>query len=509
MKSMRLAACVAVFALVGGIAFSQDMDIRALQAKLAAQEARLNDLQSKMSYAGNVGGGTADNVVSLRKNGKVTIGGDINTRYYFYDGEVKSRIPGGGSGVPGVDGRPTTTAGLNPGGRTTVNEVKAGTMRVSDAKLRVKVDVNDYFEAFIRVDLQDSDASRAFTAQEAYVRWKNVCNGGFSLLVGRTGLVFGGGNEAGSVLTGFYGGDGEGQIGYLDNRIYNGSALVGNDWTPRDMGDGMFGVGNGMMPSIIGYDLSRTTQLTGSWGTQDGRFLAELSLIQGIDSMRYENRANRHRDWNADYRRTKSMNYGLGSGSTRLTWKPIEGLKLVGSVVSLYQNADYTVNDATYGVGTYIPAMYSNQGRNSMFVPGVDRANSRSTAANLHVAWNPCFLPAFKIWAAYTYNWNAGWVDDLDAQMLHAGVSYNFTDKLSAYGIAEFMRHKNGRAIADSLWYKSNAWASYIGMKYNVGYGVDLEAGWRHEEIKFKGRNSGTHTKADMDVIYAHLGFSF
>ncbi len=488
MKSMRLAACVAVFALVGGIAFSQDMDIRALQAKLAAQEARLNDLQSKMSYAGNVGGGTADNVVSLRKNGKVTIGGDLNTRYYFYNGEVTSRISNSASG----------NTDLNSGGRRTVDDVKAGTLRISDAKLRVNVDVNDYFEAFIRVDLQDNNVARAFTAQEAYIRWKNVCNSGFGLLVGRTYLVFGGGNEAGSVLTGYYGGDGEGQIGYLDNIVPN----VNNN------GDGLFGVNNGMMPSIIGHDLSRTTQLTGSWGTQDGRFLAELSLIQGIDSMRYENRANRHNNDSGSYRKSRSMNYGVGSGSTRLTWKPIEGLKIVGSAVSLYQNVSY--NDTVDGVvGTYIPAMFSNSGQYSMFVTGRDRDNSRSTAANLHIAWNPCFLPAFKIWGAYTYNWNAGWVDDLDAQMLHLGVSYNFTDKLSAFGIAEFMRHKNDKVIADSLWYKSNAWASYVGLKYNVGYGVNLEAGWRHEEIKYKGRSSGTHTKADMDVIYAHLGFSF
>ncbi len=481
MKSMRLAACVAVFALVGGIAFSQDMDIRALQAKLAAQEARLNDLQSKMSYAGNVGGGTADNVVSLRKNGKVTIGGDINTRYYFYDGKVKSRIS------PSNDNSSSA--------RRTVDDVKAGTMRVEDAKLRVKVDVNDYFEAFFRVDLQDNNAARAFTAQEVYVRWKNVCNSGFGLLVGRTGLVFGGGNEAGSVLTGYYGGDGEGRIGYLDG---------------IDNGEGLFAIDNGMMPSIIGYDHSRTTQLTGSWGTQDGRFLAELSLNQGIDSMRYEGRTNRHNNDNGSYRKSRSMNYGVGSGSTRLTWKPIEGLKIVGSVVSLYQNVSHNAAvydaDGTYiETGTYIPAMFSNSGQYSI-VKGRDRDNSRSTAANLHIAWNPCFLPAFKIWGAYTYNWNAGWVDDLDAQMLHLGVSYNFTDKLSAFGIAEFMRHKNDKA---TQWYKSNAWASYVGLQYNVGYGVNLEAGWRHEEIKFKGRTGGTHTKADMDVIYAHLGFSF
>ncbi len=486
MNRMRLAMCVAVFALVGGIAFSQDMDIRALQAKLAAQEARLNDLQSKMSYAGNAGG-TADNVVSLRKNGKVTIGGDINTRYYFYDGEVKSNVDD------------QTVARVKEG------DVKSATLRVSDAKLRVKVDVNDYFEAFIRVDLQDNNANRAFTAQEAYVRWKNVCNSGFSLLVGRTGFVFGGGNEAGSVLTGYYGGDGEGQIGDFNNeglytRTRDVAPAAGGALTTEygDNGEGMFAVnGDGFMPSMLGYDLSRVTQITGSWATQDGRFLAEASLFQGLDSMRYENRSNRH---NRDGDR-RSLNYGLGSGSVRFTWKPIEGLKLVASAANLHQNVSYTD-----GTSTYIPGLRSNGGKYTTALAGPNRASANDTAINLHAAWNPCFLPAFKIWGAYVHNWNAGWVDGLDGSVYQLGVSYNFTDKLSAFALGEYMNHKNDRATD---WYKSKAWASYMGVKYNVGYGVNLEAGWRHEDVKFKARSGNTHTKANLDIIYGHLGFSF
>ncbi len=374
-------------------------------------------------------------------------------------------------------------------------------MRVSDAKLRVKVDVNDYFEAFIRVDLQDSNATRAFTAQEAYIRWKNVCNSGFSLLVGRTSFVFGGGNEADSVLTGFYGGDGEGQIGMLDRGgVYANTipAVGAGSATLGDLGDGMFGVGGGFMPTMLGYDLSRTTQITGSWQSQDGKFLAEASLYQGIDTMRYDT-AQYNRG--ANYRR--SLNYGLGSGSARLTWKPIEGLKLVGSFANMYQNVS-TYDEVTNV--TQIPCLRTGANEYTMRLTG-DRASSNDTAVNFHIAWNPCFLPAFKIWGAYVHNWNAGWVDDLDASMYHLGISYNFTDKLSAYAIGEYMNHKNGKAVG--TWYKSRAWASYAGVKYNLGYGVNMEAGWRHEDVKFKGRTGGYHTKADMDTIYAHLGFSF
>lgn len=502
MKLMRLAAWVAVFAVIGGSVFAQEnMDIRAMQAKLAAQEARLNDLQAKMNSSS--GGGTADNVVSLRKNGKVTIGGDINTRYYYYDGEVKSKLAsrslGGNATTPFTTYKPATA------GTEKVGEVNAGTLRVSDAKLRVKVDVNDYFEAFIRVDLQDNGVERAFTAQEAYVRWKNVCNSGFSLLVGRTSFVFGGGNEAGSVWTGWYGCDSETQLSYLGTYGLTNTPINANT-TADNRGDGMFVHSSGIAPAIIGYDKSRTTQITPSWETQDGKFKAELSLIQQIDDMRSDNGPNRA-SWykgpaNAQYLREKSINYGLGSGSARLTWKPIEGLKLVGSVVNIYQDID----DAG------IMRWYNANNTNIIPFP-TNRISSNSTATNLHVAWNPCFLPALKVWGAWTHQWNASWVNDLDADMLQLGLSYGFTDKLSAFGIAEFIRHKNGGAGVDTEWYKSKGWSSYVGLKYNVGYGVNLEAGWRHEELKFKGRGAnaglGYHTKAEMDAFYAHLGFSF
>ncbi|MDR1535362.1 MAG: hypothetical protein LBU64_09740, partial [Planctomycetota bacterium] len=72
MKHMRLAAFVAAIAMVGGTVLSGDLDIQALQAKLAAQEARLNDLQAK------IGGGKADapaSVLSARKNATLRIGG--------------------------------------------------------------------------------------------------------------------------------------------------------------------------------------------------------------------------------------------------------------------------------------------------------------------------------------------------------------------------------------------------------------------------------------------------
>ncbi len=73
MRFLRLAACAAAFAVVGGMAVAEDMDIRALQAKLAAQEARLNDLQAKMGSGGAAA--TPANITSIRKNAKVTIGG--------------------------------------------------------------------------------------------------------------------------------------------------------------------------------------------------------------------------------------------------------------------------------------------------------------------------------------------------------------------------------------------------------------------------------------------------
>ena len=76
--------------------------------------------------------------------------------------------------------------------------------------------------------------------------------------------------------------------------------------------------------------------MTPYWESANGAVLAELSFMQNVDT------GNAYMDWTKwgySYPTTTgikycSSNYGLGTMSARLTWKPVEGLKLTASAAN-------------------------------------------------------------------------------------------------------------------------------------------------------------------------------
>lgn len=497
MKCMRLAMCVAVFALIGGIAFSEDMDIRALQAKLAAQEARLNDLQAKMNYS--KGGGEAEGVVSIRKNAVVTIGGTVNTRVFQHTGKVKSAMLNPDPAV--------SPATYRADGRQKVADLKATDLKISDAKLKFKIDVNEYFDAYLQLDLHDAHGreNTSGVAQKYYVRWKNVCNTGFGLIVGRNDIIWGPGNQAGTAPTGWMGAyDYESTTDTGWKRDLN-PATTTSPYGPS-YGEGMFVGNGGMTPTHMGWDYSRTTQINPYWESQNGAFKAEVSIFQSFDRID-GNRYTRNNYQGDTHRDRRSINSGLGNYSARLTWKPIEGLRIVGSVINFHQNVSYTDNDGV----VYVPGMRGNRGAGgSMFMIGNVangiRANKNNTATNLAFDWRPCFFPKLKIFSAWTHGWNDGWVDNLDSDVIQAGFSFDFTDQFTFVALGEYLRSKNKNATD---WHKATGWAVATALQYRLPYGVNLEAGYRYEKIGYKNRAGYKHTTSDVNTVYGHLGFDF
>ncbi|MCD8349335.1 MAG: hypothetical protein LUC93_01820 [Planctomycetaceae bacterium] len=495
MKRIGL-AMVAIFALVGGIAFAEDMDVRALQAKLAAQEARLNDLQAKMYGASCDEQNVADGITSLRKNAVVTIGGTVNTRYFYRSGDIKSTYS---NNAPGVAEDLSNDAA---GGRVKVADYKHGDMYVSDAELEVKIDVNEYFDAYLNMDLQDTDKTEVSgIAQNYWVRWKNVCNTGFGLLVGRDTLKFGGITPYGAIGSFVKNNDGTGDVlvprdDALDNAHFGylgGGAANG--------GEGMLLNGN-MVPTHTIWDHSRTTQINPYWETQDGSFKAELSLIQSIDTINgMQDARQADRDTHTKYR---SANYGIGSGTLRFTWKPIEGLKLVASGMNLHaKNGSGRWNNrrtTSWGAAPEILDIATGAG-----LGAADTADN-NFAANFGFEYRPCFFNRLNLWATYTHGWNEGWIEDQDSDVLSYGFGLDITEQLTFFAQGDYMRVKNDQG---NIWHKSTGWAGYAGLIYTLPYGVNLEAGYRHEQFSFKDREGNKHTKAKADTIYAHLGFNF
>ena len=442
MKIMRLALCVVAFAVVGKLAMAEDVDVRTLMAQLADQEARMNDLQAKLDFNdanANIAG-APEGILSIRKNAVVTVGGTVNTRYYYHN--IRE---------------------IDRDGNTEARE-KIGELIISDAKLEVKVDVNDHFDAYLKADLISSNSAASDNAQHYWVRWKNICNSGFGVLVGRADLAFGGLVDYG-ILGKWTGGDGDG--------IGRGTQL--NEMIMHN-----------------GWDIGRVTQVTPYWEGLDGKLKVEVMFAQKVDNANgaFGSYPNARRADNvyqtADAISTyKSRNYGLGTMSARIGYTPIEGLDLQASIVNYYDK-----NPMSW----YDPAEVTT-----------DDLRRNNTAIDLAFNWRPCFMPKLAVFGEWVHGWDVNYFKNVDSDAFNFGLAYDFTDSFTLFAQGDYLRVKNDEGAGS----RATGWASYLGAQYNFGYGVSLETGWRHESGKGRGADGTINGRIKADTVSAHLGFDF
>ncbi len=465
MKFMRLAMCVAAFAVIGKVALSEDVDVRALQAKLAAQEARLADLQSRVNYneANANYAGAPEAIVSLNKNACVTIGGNLNTRYFYRNAKIDSTYRNADPTVAG------DSAATEPGVYKRRAKINQSDLVIADAKLYVQIDVNDYFDAFIQMDLQSSNDSKSDNAEKYYVRWKNICNSGFGVKVGRDALVFG--EDQGMGILGSYTKNGDGA--FKDGQWSTSLATMAADY------GGMMWGGGSFLPAHNYWDQGRIIQVTPYWEGLDGKFKAEVSFFQ--EESNWSNRMNNGSVYAGtntlsqiytDGHTYKNKNYGFGSMSARIGYMPIEGLKFSASVVNFYDKSANAFGE-----------------------------KKSNTAADVAISYRPAFFNRLNIWAQYMHGWNVNHWDGLDSDAISYGASFDLNESWSIFAQGDWLRSK----IGDS---KGEAWAAYGGIKYVLPYGVNLEAGWKHEQITWK-EGGYKFAKGKGDTAYLHLGFDF
>lgn len=466
----RVAFALAAIAFVASSAFAEDMDVRALAAKLAAQEARMSDLEAKMAYKAceeNV----ADAITSIRKNATVTLGGYVSTSYLYGTGSVDSR--GFDSVVPDTD--------------ITKAKYRLGSLEVSDAELYAQIDVNDHFDAFLSMDLHTvgDDAADAYgIAKSYYVRWKNICNTGFGLKVGRDDAAFG---------------DWENQDGYLDTWAAgpgDGSAR----WELENFeGDAMF-------PFANGWKYEGITQIAPYWEGLDGRLKVEASLFQnGWNSDGYQNgnlvgTTAFWYDKQDGTRKYHSRNMGFGSGSLRVQYSPIEDLTFTASVINFRSNGfTFPEDNAMLGslAGQKLMDLSGGQG---MYAHA-----SNNTAFNLAFRYTPCFFDRLTVWGQYVHGINVSNIKHFDSDVVNAGFSLGLTDRLSYFAQGDYGR---SRYTPKGLSFTGTHYAFYTGLAYELPYGVTLEAGWRHEYSRWK-MNGKVASTGRGDILYANVGFEF
>lgn len=493
MKLMRLAMCMAVFALVGGRAIAEDVDVQALQSKMAAQEAFLNDLEAKMHGAGCEGPAAPEGITSLRKNAVVTIGGFFNTRYYVKRSTLKSSLQN--SDVLGAAGDP----------RRVISKGRMTDSTLGDTAIQVKIDVNEHFDAYVQLNMKDSGRphgrGQTGPAQQYWMRWKDICNTGFGLVVGRDNLKFGGIQSYGfwdSYNNGFDDAPGDAFAGWGGTPTDIWGIMPGANST--QFGEGMFSHESPVIPVHTNWNNSRTLQVTPYWENQDGSFKAEVSWFQ---LMEYTHWNRDHMD-RAGFNRRTSQNYGMGSFSGRITWKPVEGLHIKASIMNQHANNGsgkwnhYRTNPIT-GELVWFNGFDNAAGR------PMDISNN-NFATNLAFEYRPCFLSKVKVFASWSHGWNENWIKNQDSDAVNFGLGVDLTDKLTWYATGDYIRTKNDQG---EIWHKATGWAGETGLMFTLPYGANFQVAYRHDSFKYQARNGVTHSKYKSDMFVMHAGFNF
>ncbi len=447
---MKIKLALLVSAMVACCAFAvgEEMDMQAILARVAAQEADLRDIRAKMQMLTEVKEPAPEAVTSLRKNASVTVGGLVTTGVYV--------------------GQSTWSYRRNMATGNSGENLKATSMELSDAELHFKIDVNDHFDAFIQLDLHNvgDDAANNFGVAKAYyVRWKNICDSGFGLKVGRDVLPFGDDENAAGYLDGWVTGTGEG-LGW---------------WVNED----------GYIPPMVshnGWQYEGVTQVTPYWEGMDGALKVELALFQNAwnsdgfmsgtsDGTWYERRRE-----GVDTVWYRSRNYGIGSGALRVTYSPFEDLTLTASAINFRANRLIDQSIA-----------YNAQ-----------PMNKNNYAVNLAFRYRPSYFNRLALWAQWVHGWNVNNLTDLDSDVVNYGASFDITDRLTAFAQGEYVyAHNKFNGVKDS------GWASYIGLTYAMPMGAVFEAGWRHEHLRFKDEVGDVTAKVRANMYYANVGYAF
>ncbi len=482
MKHMVALGCL-ILAMVAGQAWSSDLDVHQMQWRLAAQEARMadqdarmNDLHAKIANSMNLNssGSSADSVISLQKNAKVTIGGLVTTKYTNTTARVSSVYGDNGAGEIVDLGS----------GRARRAEAKAGSLAITDAEIYMQVDVNDNFDAYLELDLQN-DARDYYIAKAYYVRWKNICNTGFGIKVGRDALVFGeeGFGELASYAAG--GGDGLSELGgafdsYSGFRVPTATA-------------GVFAPTGGIVPIHNGWDVDGVVQVTPYWEGFDGKFKLEMSFMQSIDDdtpyMDLEDNYY-YRINSSGVQKIRSRNYGLGSMSLRATYEPIENLKFTAGVVNYHMNGAQEWDENDDPITDY----------------SADSVHSKNnTAFALAASWRPCFAERFLFWGQWIHGNDVYFHKGMKSDAINYGVAFDIAEGFTAFAQGDYLRTKYKHGGMNQ---KATAWAFYTGLQYSLPYGVSFEAGWKHENVKYKD-GGRTTVKATGNTLYLLAGFEF
>ena len=429
-------------------------------------------------------GGDAEYLSSMKKNGRVTIGGDVIVRYAY-------------TRLKATDGRFATqdqriiANEANPFVGYGNSTFHANTWEPDTTDLTIKVAACDNGSLTMKLDLTDPWTDTYHSdglLKELYFTMENLCGSNLGFKLGKQRVPFGMVKDVLAIDA------------YMD--MDNGGRTFLNTYRngkkQANGANGDFDAFNMEPPHSAKYH--RRYAFIPYFKTDKARF--ELSVFQDRRDSPFEPTPRSGRD-NSGTRDTNDP--GL-SFSGKATFNPIETLELSASVVTRYnRSAD----------------LYSD---------GDVRGDDRMWATSLAFDWNPClFGRKFNFFGEWQHAWrpgdfvdkrlyatgdtsdplgtNGAWrqfIDKTSSDDIHAGLAVDVTEAVTLHAQYEWLRGRWNDHDSRTDMHR----AIFAG-KYTFVSGMFAELGYQREWGRTRTRSLNTHASAYVDVFYTATGWSF
>ncbi|MHC4870917.1 MAG: hypothetical protein ACYTFY_03645 [Planctomycetota bacterium] len=455
-------------------------------AEMADLQARIATLEAKLMAP--AGGGDAESLTSLKKKGAVKIGGDVEIDLIFTSRDEANN---------------------------STDSINRSRYASSDADLNIRVDAGTDTYLFIKLDLDDTGTDGDLTEEIQFV-WENVRGSNWKVILGKDEVPFGqdkdmliadpyvhGQGSAGGVIV-------DGGEAFADTSAPTGKTATNNADSEEGFHESQVIMGNWIGEVDNRWGVSATYKYK-ELGT------LEVSAFQNLDDM--------HED--------RSEDTGLQSWATRLTVKPIEGLKITGSFInqhinSMDEKAEHMADAATTTDGTAslgrvaglgeladtrlraIAADHIAEGQISQNTlnnfnatgPSVDDDQMATSLAFDYVTkdekWN--------FYGEWIYTWHAAHYEELSAQVVSVGAVYSLTPKIDLVAQGDMALLDNAVFQALGITFEENIYHAAIGARYTCDNGIVFVAEYGHEWYKttLEGWDDG-----EGDMIAFRTAYSF
>ena len=421
-------------------------DVSNLKAELADLKAKVASMES--ARAGEVAG-DAEALTSMKKNGKITIGGGVTIATIITHRDDARNDHGVGTGVSKT-------------GNSTDDEIDSTTFNTTSASLSFKIDASKNSYLMIKLDIDDfSDAALSSDdlLEEVYYMWKNVRGSNWDLAFGKKEVCFG---------------QDMNKFAISDYSYVHSTSIMQRAWENDAEAD------NGHARNSLQTD--HPSEIDNMFQFEATYNYKKLLKWEGAV---FQNVRDMHEDRSSDTLFFQSF-------ATRLTLTPVEGLSLNLSFVNRHDD-EQRRDDSRLSSDPLTAYVKDSEADRQALSFGFDYKSKA--------------LPV-ELYGEYIYGWNWLYNDDSNAQVAQLGMNWSVNESINFIVEGDWCQIDDNRtANAHS---EEDFYQFIMGVAYKLPSGISLHAEYMHEWYDRNQRGVGNPDYSqDMDALLLGAKWSF